>query len=178
MNIKKKIWLFVFYTFANKLPNSYSIFGGRISNKIRVFCCKRIFKRCGNISVINRNISFGSGRNIEIGDYSGIGANCILPNNIKIGNYVMMGPDLYCLVYNHKVDDVNVPMCLQGNVEVPPNSEIVIEDDVWIGAKVIITKKRHIGKGSILAAGAVVTKDVPDYAIVGGNPAKIIRYRK
>ena len=90
----------------------------------------------------------------------------------------MMGPDLYCLVYNHKVDDVNVPMCLQGNVEVPPNSEIVIEDDVWIGAKVIITKKRHIGKGRILAAGAVVTKDVPDYAIVGGNPAKIIRYRK
>ena len=51
-------------------------------------------------------------------------------------------------------------------------------DDVWIGANVIISKRRHIGTGSILAAGAVVTHDVPDYAIVGGNPANVIRMRK
>lgn len=56
--------------------------------------------------------------------------------------------------------------------------DIVIGDDVWIGANVIISKRRHIGTGSILAAGAVVTHDVPDYAIVGGNPANVIRMRK
>lgn len=173
----RNFWLVFFYTFANKLPDSYSSFFGGLSNKLRIFCCKRIFKKCGKISTINRNIDFGSGKDIEIGDYSGIGANCILPNNIKIGKCVMMGPDLYCLIYSHKTDDLNIPMCFQGNVEIPDNSEIVIEDDVWIGAKVIITKKRHIGKGSILAAGAVVTKDVPPYAVVGGNPAKIIKYR-
>lgn len=58
------------------------------------------------------------------------------------------------------------------------DSNIVIGDDVWIGANVIISKRRHIGTGSILAAGAVVTHDVPDYAIVGGNPANVIRMRK
>ena len=69
-------------------------------------------------------------------------------------------------------------MCFQGHVEKPKDSNITIEDDVWIGARVIISKRRHIGKGSILAAGAVVTHDVPDYAVVGGNPAKVIRMRK
>lgn len=54
----------------------------------------------------------------------------------------------------------------------------MIEDDVWIGAKVIITKEKHIGSHSIIGAGAVVTKDVPEYAVVGGNPAKIIKMRK
>ena len=63
-------------------------------------------------------------------------------------------------------------------MEKPKDSNILIEDDVWIGARVIISKRRHIGKGSILAAGAVVTKDVPEYAIVGGNPAKVIKMRK
>lgn len=69
-------------------------------------------------------------------------------------------------------------MCFQSHVEKPKDSYITIEDDVWIGARVIISKRRHIGKGAILAAGAVVTHDVPDYAIVGGNPAKVIKMRK
>lgn len=90
----------------------------------------------------------------------------------------MMGPDLYCITFGHETSDVDKPMCFQGHVEKPKNSNIVIEDDVWIGAKVIISKRRRIGKGSILAAGAVVTKDVPEFAVVGGNPAKIIKMRK
>lgn len=55
---------------------------------------------------------------------------------------------------------------------------IIISDDVWIGARVTITKGRHIGNHSILGAAAVVTKDVPEYAVVGGNPAKILKMRK
>ena len=58
-------------------------------------------------------------------------------------------------------------------------TNLVISDDVWIGARVtILGKVNTIGKGAIIAAGSVVTKTVPDYAIVGGNPAKIIRFRK
>mgnify|MGYP002229885876 CR=1 FL=1 len=64
-------------------------------------------------------------------------------------------------------------MCFQGHVEKPRTRTSSIGDDVWIGANVIISKRRHIGTGSILAAGAVVTYDVPDYAIVGGNPANV-----
>lgn len=173
-----KLWLILFYGFANHLPNSYSYPFGNISNRLRIFICKRIFKKCGRVSTINKNVYFGNGRDIVIGDYSGIGANCSLPNDIEIGKYVMMGPDLYCITFGHEVADTEKPMCFQGQIEKPIGSNIIIEDDVWIGAKVIISKRRKIGKGSILAAGAVVTKDVPEYAIVGGNPAKVIKYRK
>jgi maltose O-acetyltransferase len=65
-------------------------------------------------------------------------------------------------------------MCEQGFYEEKP----VVIDDVWIGGHVIILPGVHIGKGAIVGAGAVVTKDVPEYAIVGGSPAKVIKYRK
>ena len=159
--MKRKIFLALFYGIANHLPNSYQMFVGRGSNWFRVFCVKRIFRKCGKITTINRNIYFGNGSEIEIGDYSGIGANC-----------------LYCLSFSHRISETEKPMCFQGKEDKEPGSSIVINDDVWIGAKVIITKRRHIGKGSVLAAGAVVTKDVHDYAIVGGNPARVIRNRK
>lgn len=67
-------------------------------------------------------------------------------------------------------------MANQGNIG---KSELIICDDVWIGTRVtILGNVKTIGKGAIIAAGAVVTKPVPDYAIVGGNPAKIIKYRR
>lgn len=177
--MKKKICLILFYGFANRLPDSYCPILGGVSNKIRIFLCRHIFRACSKkVSTINRNIYFGNGKDIVIGDYSGIGANCSIPNDIHIGKYVMMGPDLYCITFGHEVSDVTRPMCFQGRAEKPKDSNIVIEDDVWIGARVIISKRRHIGKGSILGAGAVVTHDVPDYAIIGGNPAKVIKMRK
>lgn len=172
-------WLVLFYGFANKLPDSYTRILGGVSNRFRIWICRHIFKECGkHVSNINRNIYFGNGRGVCIGDYSSIGANCYLTNDIQIGKYVMMGPELYCIGHSHKTDDPDTPMCFQGRVKKPLNSNIVIGDDIWIGAKVIITKSRHIGNHSILGAGAVVTKDVPDYAVVGGNPAKIIKMRK
>ena len=135
---------------------------------------KHIFKRCGNISTINRKAYFGNGKDIEIGDYSGIGANCIVPNNIKIGNYVMMASDVCILNNNHIYSDKSTPMALQGKTE---NKVTVIEDDCWICTRVIMTPGRHISKGSIVGAGAVVTKDFPEYSIIGGNPAKFIKSR-
>lgn len=64
------------------------------------------------------------------------------------------------------------------NEKLPENDrDIIIDDDVWIGINAIILGGVHIGTGSVIGAGSVVTKDVPPYAIVGGNPAKVIRYR-
>jgi len=133
---------------------------------------------CGKITTINRNVYFGNGAGVCIGDYSGIGANCNIPHDIHIGKYVMMGPDLYSIPVGHKFSDPNTPMCFQGHDDSVTSSDTIIDDDVWIGRRVIITRGRHIGSHSILAAGAVVTHDVPEYAIVGGNPAKVIRFRK
>src|SRR5699024_4409224 len=102
------------------------------------------------------------------------GRYSMLQGEITIGNGVMIGP--YCLIYtcNHNTKDLSVPMFKQGMDVMKP---VVIEDDVWIGGRVIILPGVHIGTGAIIGAGAVVTKDVPEYAIVAGNPAKIIRYR-
>ena len=62
-------------------------------------------------------------------------------------------------------------------LQTAPKEPVYIGDDVWIGARVIILPGRKIGEGVIIGAGAVVTKDVPDYAVVGGNPAKVIKFR-
>jgi len=88
----------------------------------------------------------------------------------------MMGPNVKVIGGGHRFDRIDIPMGHQGNL---PKSSLTIEDDVWIGDSVMILGKCHvIGHGSILGAGAVVTKDVPPYAIVAGNPARIVRFRK
>ncbi len=83
-------------------------------------------------------------------------------------------PDVVMIGENHQSAKRDVPMRLQGYKKFPP---IRIEDDVWIGARVIVLPGVSIGKGAIIGAGAVVTKDVPAYAICVGNPARVIRFR-
>lgn len=175
MNIKKGLFLALYYGFAQHLPDSYHPIVGKISNALRILCVKNIIKKCGNISTINRHAYFGNGKNMIMGDYSGLGADCIVPNNLIIGRYVMIAPRVFIADNNHKYDNIDIPMCFQGKTE---NEQTCIGDDVWIGTNVIITPGKNIGNGSILAAGAVITKDVEPYTIVGGNPAKIIKRRK
>lgn len=176
MDLYSKIFLVLYYGFCQYLPNSYSVLGGKLWNSCRIFCCRRIFKYCGKVSTINRRAYFGNGKNVVIGDYSGIGENCVIPNDIVIGKYVMMAPDVHILTNNHLFDNTDIPMCLQGYS--CPKSNTVIEDDCWLGIRVIMTPGHRIGRGSILAAGAVVTKDVQPYSVVGGNPARLIKKRK
>jgi maltose O-acetyltransferase len=173
MKFKNKFWGVFYYLFARFLPKS-TMFYSFGSHKIRNYACSKMFKKCGKHVNVERMALIGFGQNIEIGDYSGIGVNCKIDHAI-IGKDVMMGPDVVVYASNHDISDINIPMWKQGatNIRI-----LEIDDDVWIGTRVIILSSvNKIGKGAILAAGAVVTKDVPPYAIVGGNPAKIIRYR-
>ena len=86
----------------------------------------------------------------------------------------MMGPDVLIYTQNHKFDRIDITMDQQGWSE---EKAVVIEDDVWIGSRVTILPGVHIGEGCIVGASAVVTKSVPPYCIIAGNPAKIIKYR-
>ena len=86
-----------------------------------------------------------------------------------------MGPNCCILPHNHKFDRLDIPMCKQGFSE---KKQTVIEDDVWIGRNVIMTPGRKISRGSIIGVGCILTKDFPEYSIVGGNPGKLIRNRK
>lgn len=144
------------------------------SKQIRAFCAKLMFDKCGKHVNIERGAFLASGKEIEIGTNSGIGINCRIAGPLYIGSDVMMAPNVTIVTQNHKISDLTVPMRLQ----TAPKEKVTINDDVWIGANVIILPGVTVGKGSVLAAGAIVTKDVPEYAIVGGNPARVIKYRK
>lgn len=174
MKVTKLLLLGIYYGCLRHLPDSNNRLCGRFCKLLRYSCCRHIFKKCGYNVNIEKGASFGSGRDIEIGDNSGMGINADLPNNIIIGDNVMMGKNVTVFISNHRFDSIEIPMCQQGMSKPKPT---IIEDDVWIGANVIMTPGRIIKTGSIVGAGCILTKNFPAYSIIGGNPGKIIRYR-
>ena len=133
----------------------------------------------GKNSIIHPTTIIRYRQNVNIGDNCLINHNNLLqpgkgPNGrITIGNYVHTGVNVMFLAFNHGFYTTEIPTKEQDYIDAP----IVVEDDVWIGGGSIILSGVTIGKGAIIAAGAVVNKDVPPYAIVGGVPARVIKYR-
>ena len=115
------------------------------------------------------------GERLEIGENVGIAANAFIAvrGNLKIGNNTILGPGVSIHTENHNFDKLDVPIRLQG----AKRKGVIIGDGCWIGSKAIILDGVNIGNNVVVAAGAVVNKDVPDYAVVGGVPAKIIKMR-
>lgn len=123
---------------------------------------------------------------IREGEYVTIGDHCLINHNnliqagkspagsITLGNYVHTGANVVFLGFNHGFYTREIPTKEQDYMDAP----IVVGDDVWIGTGAIILAGVTIGKGAIIAAGAVVNKDVPEYSIVGGVPAKVLKYRE
>ena len=168
--------LVLYYGFARHLPASSNPLGLGIGSRLRAVLCARIFRSCGKGVNVERGAYFGYGTTVAIGSYSGIGIDARFygVGDISIGNGVVMGPDVAILTENHRFDDIGSPIGGQGK-EVSP---VVIEDDVWIGLRAIILPGVRIGRSSVIGAGAVVTKDIPPYSIVGGVPARVIRNRR
>lgn len=113
-------------------------------------------------------------KDLRVGAYSYIGPGAIISPNVSIGKYTMLGPSVFILGADHIFNSVGTPTIFSGR---PQPSQTIIGDDVWIGARATIIAGNKIGNGAIVAAGSVVTKDVPEFAIVAGIPAKIIRMR-
>ena len=114
-------------------------------------------------------IGLKMGNNSNIGPYAYIGCS----GYIEIGNNVMISPRVSIYSENHNFTDTALPMIQQG----VSRSFVKIEDDCWIAANSVILAGVTIGRGSVVAAGSIVTKDVPPFSIVAGNPAKIIKSR-
>lgn len=168
---KRSLYRRMYFGFANKLPPSAGKHGDRYK-KLRYFFASRFVTYCGKDVNFERHAGFNP--ELEIGDRSGVGQNTDLSGHIVIGKDVMMGPNCQMRTYSHAHDRIDIPMDQQG---FEPERVMHIGDDVWIGSNVIVLPGANIGSHCIIGAGAVVTKDVPDYAIVGGVPAKIIRFR-
>lgn len=167
----------LYYGAAKHFPKSTVPILGKISLGFRRWCCKHMFAACGKKLNVEQGAGFGSGKDIRVGSFVGIGKNFIMHNRVlTIEDYLMMGEDVMFLGGGHRFERVDIPMGLQGSKEKTP---LYIAGDVWIGSRsIILPSCKRIGHGSIIGAGSVVTRDVPDYAVVGGNPAKIIKIRK
>ncbi|WP_165009328.1 acyltransferase [Neisseria yangbaofengii] len=164
--MKAKLFFVLLRTIGKWLPASYSKPFGQLSKKIRAALARQISPHLGN----NVNIEKGAYvlEDTVIGDHSGIGVDCEICYGLGIGNNVMMGPE--CLFYSHSHKFDKATKKFSGYTDTNP---IVIEDDVWIGRRVIIMGGVTIGKGSVIGAGAVVTKSVPPYSLAAGNPAVV-----
>lgn len=113
------------------------------------------------------NAGITIGKDSLVGEYSVIRGQ----GGVTIGDRVYTSPFTQIIAVNHVFNDVKRPFVDQGITA----EGIIIEDDVWLGANAVITDGVHIGQGAVVAAGAVVTKDVPPYTVVGGVPAKVIK---
>ena len=172
-NIGKALRYAVYYGVADKLPYSIAV-GGTVSKRVRRWSCAALFDAAGEELNVEKGAWFGSGVGIRIGNRSGLGLDCIVTGTVTIGDDVMMGPRCVIVSRDHRIDDVSVPMNQQGLAQDQP---ITIGDDVWIGANVTILPGVDIGSGSVIAAGSVVNRDVPAFAIVAGVPAKVVKHR-
>lgn len=149
--------------------------GGWLWRALRGIIAGPLLAKAGGNLNIEHGAYFGRGDEVRIGDRSGIGVNCRLHGPVTIGRDVMMGPDVVIIATNHGFADVTRPMIEQGHETPDP---VEIGDDVWIGTRAVILPGVRVGKGAIIGAGAVVTKNVPDYTIVAGNPARVIGNRR
>lgn len=111
---------------------------------------------------------------VRLGDHCSVNPFATLRGRIAGGDGIRIGAYACLMGFNHGFADTTKPIWQQPHT----SKGIVLGDDIWIGAHVSILDGVKVGSHTILAAGAVVTKDVPDYAIVGGNPARVIRMRK
>lgn len=169
------------YLAGNILPENKSIHGKKIIQKINntpieeketiVALERQVFGETGDNLYVTPPFQVDYGRHVEIGNNFYANMDCIFldVNKIKIGNNVMVGPRVSFYTAGHPID----PQIRIEELEF--GLPITVEDNVWIGGSATILPGVTIGKNSIIAAGAVVTKDVAANTIVGGNPAQLIR---
>ena len=179
---------------ARKTYRSIARFSPYVA-KLRYVLLKPIFEKAGTRGSIGRGfkmpgtlavvlgdrvairdaVMFAGNGCLVIGDNTVINERCIITSmqEVELGANVMLASGVFILDVDHGFTRRDVPISQQG-YKVEP---VVVEDDVWIGAGVVITKGVTVGKGAIIGANSVVTKDIPPYSIVAGVPAKFIRER-
>lgn len=172
MNKIGKALGYILYNFIGGLLPHYAL--GRewkLAKRIRAISGMLCFEQCGKNVDIGRHVKLST--KMSLGDNSGIGDNSYIQGEVVIGKNVMMAPNVALIASNHHIERIDVPMNQQGEY----TKKIIVRDDVWIGYGAKILAGVEIGEGAVIAAGAVVTRSVPKYTIVGGIPARILKKR-
>lgn len=175
------ILLFLYYSFARFLPESTTPIVGKAARWMLRSVCRGLFLKdsehfCEDLNV-EQGAYFGNGKNFTVGSHVGLGKDFKSLNRVVIiDDYLMMGEDVLFLGGGHTFERTDIPIGYGGSISSPP---LHIAGDVWIGAReIVLPGCKRISHGAIIGDGAVVTKDVTDYAVLGGNPAKVLKYRK
>lgn len=169
MKLKNFFYYSLYSILGRYLPISYHI-GGNFAKKTRYLFLNKYVEQCGKNVNFERNCSITS--TLKVGDNSSIGVNAVVGDYVTIGKDVMMGPN--CIIYtrNHKHEISDIPFSEQGYEDYKP---VFIDDNVWIGEGVKIMPGVKINKNTVVAAGAIVTKEFPPNCIIGGNPARVLK---
>lgn len=168
----RKLIGIIIYTFCTGWLPHYAL-GGKweIASWIRTLSARMILDKAGRHIDVGRKVRFST--QVKIGDHSGIGDYAYLQGQIEIGKNTIMAPKCSLVAANHKYLDTSKLIKEQGSIEMP----IVVGHDVWIGYGSLVLGGITIGNGAVIAAGAVVTKNVAPFEVVGGNPAHHIKFR-
>ena len=165
----------------NKLPNrSIMVFKIRLLfNHIRSFYMLKVrypyVKYTGFVRIPTSTFIYSPHKDITFGDRVQFGKNCFIQCDIKFGNSILIASNVsFVGKDDHSINKVG---CLIWDSGRGDSFKTIIGDDIWIGHGAIIIAGVKIGNGSVIAAGSVVTKDIEPYSIVGGNPAKFIKFR-
>lgn len=156
----------------NHLANIYVFYIARL----RAMFWKTLFKKMGKGVTIQGGFMCTSPQGVSIGNNVTITRDVILDGHggLEIGDYVMVAPGVSIITAAHGFSRLDIPMMYQDLTF----NKVVIEDDVWLGLRAVIMPGVRVGRGAVVGACAVVTKDVPPYAVVVGVPAKVIKTRK
>jgi len=143
---------------------------------MRFSCLKIFLKHIKSWIWIKDGVTITFPENVSIGRNSTLNEFVFIDGygGVHIGSCVRIGHNSSIVSENHGFDDISTPIYLQEKT----GKAVIIEDDVWIGCKVTVLMGVTIGKGSVIGAGAVVTRDIPPYSVAMGNPARVLKSRK
>jgi acetyltransferase-like isoleucine patch superfamily enzyme len=149
---------------------------GKLGQRARGFFMRYFLRRLGPHTVIQSGLRITNPESVAIGAHCNLAQGIFITGGggVDIGDWVGFGPDVKIWSVNHRFEDPDRPWLQQGWDKKP----VRIEDDVWLGAGVFVMPGITIGKGAIISACAVVNKTVPPYALVAGNPARVVGWRK
>jgi maltose O-acetyltransferase len=162
--------MFLYYGFASHLPE-YPLPGGKLGRVLRQACAQTLLENSGGWINIGPRVYLGDGSKILLGDQSSIGRDSRV-EALHVADGVMIGPELLVIARNHVFDDPTVPIGWQGTTSLAAPT---IGYGSWLGARVTLLPGVHIGRYCVIGAGSVVTRDIADYSVAAGNPARVIR---